>query len=113
MHSAAPAHPPESLSGSTSPTLIEQPASAPLRECQLWNRVGRFLQDVAASREITDEELQQHARDCTWLMERAHERFQASENPHDRDEAVLWMHRRDEALRILSRRGHTFVEMGR
>lgn len=77
------------------------------------SRVGEVLQGISAAREITDAELRQHAMDCTHLMEVAYQRFQEHQNPADRDEAVLWMHRRDEALRDFSRRGHTFVEMGR
>lgn len=112
MH-AAPPIPEPAASGQQCPKVIEQPAATPLRECVLWNRVGRFLQGVNASREIADEEILQHAQDCTTLMERAYQRFEDFHNPADRDEAVLWMTRRDEALRILSRRGHTFVELGR
>jgi hypothetical protein len=51
--------------------------------------------------------------DCTHLMEVAYGRYQAHQIAADREEAVLWMHRRDEALRIFSRRGQTFVELGR
>jgi hypothetical protein len=57
--------------------------------------------DLGAGRAVSDDELQQHARDCTFLMESAYDRFQAGDL-HARDEAFMWMHRRDEALRCLS-----------
>jgi hypothetical protein len=76
-------------------------------------RVGEVLQAFAAARAVSDAELRQHAMDCTHLMEVAYGRYQAHQIAADREEAVLWMHRRDEALRIFSRRGQTFVELGR
>ena len=65
-------------------------------------RVGRVLQDMAAARAISDDEIRQHAADCTFLMESAYDRFQASGDVSEREAAYLWMHRRDEALRSLS-----------
>lgn len=77
-------------------------AQSYMAEATLQNRVGRVVQDLCAGREVADNELLQHARDCTFLMECAHDRFLAYGNPADREEAFLWMHRRDEALRSLS-----------
>lgn len=88
--------------GAQSPSLnlvggqtCQEPTSADLR-------VGAFLQNLAAARGISDDEVRQHAADCTFLMESAYDRFQAFENPADRDEAYLWMSHRDESLRMLS-----------
>lgn len=84
------------------PTSIEAPDAAAACTPALWNRVGRVLQDLAASRALSDAEIRQHAQDCTQLMEAAYQRFEQHHNPADRDEACLWMHRRDEANRSLS-----------
>lgn len=67
-------------------------------------RVGRVLQDLSAARAVSDDDIRQHARDCTLLMESAYERFQAGDctDITAREEAYLWMHRRDEANRCLS-----------
>jgi len=86
--------------GETLP-LAEQAGSA-LCDISLMNRVGRVLRDFAAERAPTDDEVRQHIRDCTFLMESAYGRFQAWGTVADREEAYLWMCRRDEALRSLS-----------
>lgn len=65
-------------------------------------RVERVTADLGAGRPVSDDDLQQHARDCTFLMESAYDRFQASGDVHAREEAYLWMNRRDEALRCFS-----------
>ena len=101
------------MTGPSYPIAIEVPCAAVEGEAVVVERVGRVLQDLAAQREVSDEEIRQHARDCNELLERLYGRYLAHGNPHDREEAYLWMNRRDEALRIFSRRGHTFVELGR
>lgn len=84
------------------PTSIQPAMSAAMGGCVLMMRVGRFLQDVLYDRQVADDELRQHAMDCTLLMERAHFRFEQFGDPADRDEAVMWMHYRDRANRSLS-----------
>lgn len=88
--------------GPNSPTAQHEAHHTGAASCEPLLRVGRFLQAVAAAREISDAEIRQHAMDCAHLMEAAYERFQASGDPADREEAVLWMHRRDEAMRSMS-----------
>jgi len=78
------------------------PRLSALCEVSLMNRVGRVLRDFAAARALTDDEVLQHVRDCTLLMESAYDRFQAWGTVADREEAYLWMCRRDEAVRSLS-----------
>lgn len=85
-----------------SPALRTAQSYTASAHAQLLNRVGRVISDIAAERTVTDDEIRQHALDCAWLMERAHDRFTQHGNPADRDEAVLWMHRQHEALRSLS-----------
>lgn len=70
--------------------------------CALMNRVSRVLQDMAAARPVSDQDLRQHAADCSALMEQAYARFEEHGIPADREEAVLWMHHRDHALRSFS-----------
>jgi hypothetical protein len=100
------------------PTLIqEQPASNPCRShgnhlvgkaahaadgAALLARIERMVQELSAGRVVPDDEIRQHASDCTQLMERAYARFLEHRLPSDREEAMLWMHGRDEANKALS-----------
>lgn len=88
--------------GTNSPRTQHEAHHAGAASCEPLLRVGRYLQAVAAAREVSDAEIRQHAMDSAHLMEAAYERFQASGDPADREEAVLWMHHRDEAMRSLS-----------
>jgi hypothetical protein len=103
----------QACAGVKSPSSTVGPLAPPVPNPLALFRVGEVLQAFAAARAVSDAELRQHAMDCTHLMEVAYGRYQAHQIAADREEAVLWMHRRDEALRIFSRRGQTFVELGR
>jgi hypothetical protein len=97
LHSPTPGTP-----GPDFPISDVQPSHTGAASCEPLLRVGRFLQAVAAARSLTDQEVRQHAADCSRLMEAAYARFEAHGDPADREEAVLWMSRRDEAMRSLS-----------
>lgn len=101
MHQT-PQRPTASPTGTDLPTSIENRLTDGTGGTLLIARVGRILQDMAASRPVSDTELRQHAADCTTLMEQAHARFEEHRIASDREEALLWMFRRDEANRSLS-----------
>lgn len=48
---------------------------------------------------LSDEEREDHIRDCSWLMELAYARYAEGGNFADRGEADRWMRLRDEAVR--------------
>lgn len=101
MHQT-PQIPIEPATGTSFPTSIENPPTDGSGRCLLIARVSRVLQDMAAARPVSDQDLRQHAADCSALMEQAYARFEEHGIPADREEAVLWMFRRDEAHRSLS-----------
>lgn len=100
MHASRRSPTPVPITGAP-PLNLAQAAVAP-GEIALIERVGRVLQNFAAARVVGDDEILQHARDCTSLMDTAYGRYIAHGTVHDREDALLWMHRRDEALRSLS-----------
>lgn len=102
MQAPLPLKPILTASGAEALSLDLEAQHAGAASCTAHLRVGRFLQAMAAARELTDQEIRQHAADCAQLMEQAYSRFEATGNPADREEACLWMHRRDEAMRALS-----------
>lgn len=84
------------------PTLNVAPCAAAVGAPQAEPDVGEILRRMDVDRTVTDEELEQHAADCTRLMEEAYQRFEQHGNPADREEALLWMTRRDAARKALS-----------
>ena len=108
-HTAATTAAPGAGSRPNSDRLIAALGSEALRQTELLNRVGRVLQELTG-RAVADDEILQHASDCTRLMEQAYARFEAFGDPADREASVLWMHRDAEARRCLSREWKTARE---
>lgn len=57
------------------------------------------LRQPMQTQPLTDEEREDHIRDCTRLMEAAYERYEDSSNLADRGEADHWRILRDEAVK--------------
>lgn len=74
---------------------ISASAAAPCSPA-LMSRVGEALKTF--SRELSDDELEQHIDDLQWLYLTAYARYEAHHSPHDRDEALYHLHLMNEAI---------------
>lgn len=65
-------------------------------------RMERILRDLQAGRQVPDQDLLQHAQDCTDLMNVSYGMFEAGQGEQYRDEAARWKNCAQHARNCLS-----------